>query len=287
MSRLPNDFADRLRAAGLKVVEVDGWRTRGDAYFAPRGSVNHHTAGARTGNAPSLGICINGRADLPGPLCHALLARDATIYLIASGRANHAGSGGWDGLVGNSSVVGLEIENVGTGEEGWTAAVLHAATMFHAVALDTIGAEARKSCQHKEWTPRKVDAWGFSGPRFREEIDRAMKGLVAPPNEEELTMADIEELKRYVDKRTEWTRNEVVRWLVALLKGQTEEIKGENDRRTLREIAADREWLAGDQKDPKDGVLDQIVAEQVRRQVRPLQVKLDRLLKLLEDDAKA
>lgn len=53
-------IADRLRDEGLHVVEVAGWQTRGNSSFNPRGSVDHHTAGPRSGNAPSLGICING-----------------------------------------------------------------------------------------------------------------------------------------------------------------------------------------------------------------------------------
>ncbi|MEO5837776.1 MAG: peptidoglycan-binding protein, partial [Acidimicrobiales bacterium] len=84
-------IAQRLRNAGLKVVEVDGWLTRVSDSFDARGLVDHHTAGGRTGNAPSLNICINGRSDLPGPLCNVLIGRDGTCYVIAAGRANHAG----------------------------------------------------------------------------------------------------------------------------------------------------------------------------------------------------
>ena len=99
---MPRDtgIADRLRAKGLNVVEVNGWRTRGAEGFNPRGSVDHHTAGPRKGNAPSLGVCINGRADLPGPLCNVLVGRDGTCYVVAAGRANHAGAGGPIGPIG-------------------------------------------------------------------------------------------------------------------------------------------------------------------------------------------
>jgi hypothetical protein len=107
-------LADRMRDAGLDVVEVAGWQTRGSSSFSPRGFVWHHTAGPRTGIAPSLGVCINGRRDLPGPLCNLFLDRAGTVYVVASGRANHAGAGSWAGLTGNASVYGLEIENVGT-----------------------------------------------------------------------------------------------------------------------------------------------------------------------------
>jgi N-acetyl-anhydromuramyl-L-alanine amidase AmpD len=52
-------------------------------------------------------------------------------YVIAAGRANHAGEGGWKGLSGNSSVYGLEIEHTGTStlpmHRQQTAARIHAA----------------------------------------------------------------------------------------------------------------------------------------------------------------
>src|SRR5262245_22934410 len=75
-------IATRLRKAGLNVREVKGWEHRGRDFagvspaFAPLGSVNHHTAGPpkSVGNlTPSLGIIINGRSDLPGPLANVYL----------------------------------------------------------------------------------------------------------------------------------------------------------------------------------------------------------------------
>lgn len=115
----------RLQRFGLNVITIDGWATRGRTYadFAPVGSVNHHTAGPLAGDAPSLGICINGRADLPGPLCHVLQSRHSSsgvlddVYLIAAGVANHAGPGGWQGLAGNQRMHGLEVEHTGTVDE--------------------------------------------------------------------------------------------------------------------------------------------------------------------------
>jgi hypothetical protein len=160
-------IADRLRAAGLKVIEVDGWRTRGSETFSPRGSVDHHTAGSSRGNAPSLGVCINGRADLPGPLCQVLVARDLTCYVIAAGRANHAGSGGWKGLSGNSSVYGVERENVGTTAEPWRPEQTVHAAKVHAALIDG-RATADFVCRHAEWAPtRKVDTHSISGAQLR------------------------------------------------------------------------------------------------------------------------
>lgn len=178
---MPRDtgIADRLRKAGLKVVEVNGWQTRGSDTFTPRGSVDHHTAGSPHGNAPSLDICINGRPGLAGPLCNVLIGRDNTCYVIAAGRANHAGLGGWGGLRGNSSVFGIERENVGTGAEPWTLEQYDVASRAHAALIS--GTKDRRwdlVCEHKEWAPnRKIDAYGVDGVVMR---DLVRKHLEAP-----------------------------------------------------------------------------------------------------------
>ena len=173
-------IADRLRAAGLRVVEVADWKTRGSSDFGPQGSVDHHTAGAKTGNAPSLNVCINGRPDLPGPLCHVLIGRDNTCFVVAAGRANHAGSGGWRGLSGNSTVYGVERENVGTTAEPWrpdqtdTAAKVHAALIRGRTGPEMV-------CLHKEWAPgRKVDPHTITGPDLRARVASYLTKFGAP-----------------------------------------------------------------------------------------------------------
>ena len=181
---MPRDtgIADRLRARGLKVVETNGWRTRGSETFTPRGSVDHHTAGPRTGNAPSLNVCINGRADLPGPLCHVLIGRDNTCYVIAAGRANHAGLGSWKALSGNSNVFGVERENVGTGAEPWTLEQYDVAAKVHAALIEPHGARWDLVCEHKEWAPRrKVDAYGVDGDTMRDLVRQRLETPQPPP----------------------------------------------------------------------------------------------------------
>ncbi len=175
-------IADRLRAAGLKVSEVAGWQSRSAGSFDPRGSVDHHTAGPATGNAPSLDVCINGRSDLPGPLCNVLAARDNTMFVIAAGRANHAGSGSWRGLSGNSSVYGIERENVGTNAEPWRPDQTDAAARAHA-ALIRGRADASMVCRHAEWTTRKPDTHDVDGNHLRALVADYLAGATAPPTE--------------------------------------------------------------------------------------------------------
>src|SRR5258708_24150607 len=70
--------------AGLKVAEQPGWQNRGRGDVGPiKGVICHHTAGPLKGNMPSLGILINGRSDVPGPLSQLGLARDGTHFIIA------------------------------------------------------------------------------------------------------------------------------------------------------------------------------------------------------------
>lgn len=179
---LDNGIADRIRAKGVPVVETAGWQTRGSSDFNPRGSVNHHTAGPSSGATPSLNTCIYGRPDLSGPLCNVMQSREPNgndiAYIVAAGRANHAGSGGWDGLTGNSSVYGLEIEHTGvsplTIQRQETAAKIHAA----------LGVDPSLVCQHYEWAPtRKIDAaTGVDGNHFRVLVRQYQGSAPIPPS---------------------------------------------------------------------------------------------------------
>lgn len=175
-------IAERLRDAGLRVVEVDGWRERGSSDFNPRGSVNHHTAGPSSGATPSLNLCINGRPDLAGPLCNVFQSREPDgrdiAYVVAAGRANHAGSGGWKGLSGNSSVYGLEIEH--TGVHHFPSDRLDIAAAIHAAMFT---GDPAYCCAHREWAPdRKIDvAEGVDDDDFRRRVADARKPPPPPP----------------------------------------------------------------------------------------------------------
>jgi peptidoglycan hydrolase-like protein with peptidoglycan-binding domain len=175
-----NNLAAVLRKYGCNVVEVAGWQTRGSSTFNPKGVVAHHTAGPRVGDAPSLGICIRGRSDLPGPLAQVVLSRSGICYVIASGRANHAGTGGYRGLSGNSSVFGIEAENTGTGEP-WGAAQLEAYYRCTAAMLEIAGRDATWVCVHKEWTSRKIDPYGINMNEFRVKVGVRLGKPQSPP----------------------------------------------------------------------------------------------------------
>lgn len=179
-------IADKLREYNLDVVEHDGWQTRGSSWFFPKGVVGHHTGGAAGKDVPSLDICINGRADLRGPLCHVLISRSAQCHIIAAGRANHAGSGSWNGLTGNRSVFGVEVENTGLGEP-WKPDVVRAFDMAAAALLDGLGVSSEYYCGHKEWTSRKIDPEGLDMNAQRARIQQILDtgGPVTEPTRDQ------------------------------------------------------------------------------------------------------
>ncbi|AHE55997.1 peptidoglycan recognition protein family protein [Sphingomonas sanxanigenens] len=177
-------LADVLRGAGLKVEERPAWKTRGTGELGTvRGVLCHHTAGGLKGNAPSLSLVENGRPDLRGPLSQLVLGRDGTFYVVAAGRANHAGAGAWQGVTaGNSSLIGIEAENRGDGSEPWPEIQLDAYARGCAAILKHIGAPVTMCAGHKEYaTPRgrKIDP-SFDMQAFRSRVSAAMAGTTPP-----------------------------------------------------------------------------------------------------------
>jgi hypothetical protein len=225
-------LADVLRDAGVTVVEHDGWKTRGASTIKPKGIVCHHTAGPARGDAPSLNVCINGRSDLPGPLCHIVLARSGTAHVIAAGRANHAGIGGWHGLVGNSSVIGIEAENTGRGEP-WPAVQVASYVTICAAICRHLGLGAEMVCGHKEWTPRKIDPYGIEMKDFRKRVAAQLKG-------EDIDMATGDEIMKKLGE-FELRLIDIERQVPNNLNDQLAEI-----RRNLRKTAAAAGVAPGD-----------------------------------------
>jgi len=171
-------IADRLRADGLRVAEVSGWKTRGADTLHAKAFVRHHTAGSATGDTPSLGIIVNGRSDLAGPLANIYLGRDRIVYVVAAGKANHAGTpdgGSWKGCLGNSDAYGLEIEHPGTSV---LAADMHELSARACAALIRGRFGTSMVCDHSEWAPsRKIDLATGPGPAdFRALVGTYLSG---------------------------------------------------------------------------------------------------------------
>ncbi len=178
-------LAEVLEDAGLKVAEQPGWRTRGRGDVGTvRGVMCHHTAGPLNGIMPSLGIVTNGRPDLAGPLAQLCLGRDGTFFVVAAGRANHAGMGNWQGITsGNSSFIGIEAENTGLTNDPWPDVQIDAYRRGVAAILKKIGANAVMCCGHKEYAlpaGRKSDP-SFDMSDFRQQVGALVAGTAPLP----------------------------------------------------------------------------------------------------------
>lgn len=166
---------------GYPVVIVDGWENRGNSSsYEPTTVVAHHTAGpSGNGDMPSLGIIVNGRSDLPGPLANYGLGRSGTIYVVASGKANNAGDGSWSGCNSNYCTVGIEAEN--DGYQPWPEAQLDSYARLSAAILERLGRGVDRLCGHKEWAPgRKVDPHDLNMDRARTAVARLLEGDEMP-----------------------------------------------------------------------------------------------------------
>ena len=206
-----------LKAEGVKVREYKSWKTHerdaatGRAFGPVNMIVVHHTAGSN-----SLSLCYNGRSDLPGPLCHAHLAKDGTLSLLSNGRANHAGSipkniydsivaerkphprpSGAEVIDANDHAFGLEIENLGNGKDVYPARQYDQAVRYCAAICRFYGWSAQSVVGHKEITTRKIDPKGpvegrgdFDMNRFRSDVQARLDangnpGPVPPPKVEQ------------------------------------------------------------------------------------------------------
>jgi hypothetical protein len=200
--------ADRLLSAlrneGLRVVEHRSWRTHNRNHKGPWGPVHgvmiHHTV--TEGTQSSVELCYNGHSSLPGPLCHGVIAKDGTVYLVGNGRANHAGLGDGDVLQaviderplpadneantdGNRHFYGFECINLGDGKDPWPAAQLEAIERVSAAICRAHGWGYRSVIRHLDWQPGKVDPRGVDWPAMQARITARLGNTTPAPSEED------------------------------------------------------------------------------------------------------
>lgn len=196
-------LAEDCRAAGLTVRELPGWQSRGAEFPAiPNTVLAHHTATpkAAKGDLPTQKILIEGRKGdkpLPGPLCQVALGRNGTVYIVASGKANQAGKGAWQGVARSDQAIGIEAEHDGVSE--WPARQYEAYVQLVAVLLRGLGQNSERCCGHKEWAlpkGRKTDP-NFDMAAFRSRVHAVMLPH-APTTKEWDEMASKDEIKAVV-----------------------------------------------------------------------------------------
>jgi hypothetical protein len=171
----------------------------------------HHTV--TRGTDASVNLCYEGRSDLPGPLCHGVIAKDGTVYLVGHGRANHAGAGDGDVLTaviaerelpvdnetdtdGNRHFYGFECVNLGDNEDPWPPEQVEAIVRASAALCRAHrwGRDGDTSViGHLEWQPGKIDPRG-PGISMRDIRRRVIERLKHPsdwnPHEEDGDMPE-------------------------------------------------------------------------------------------------
>ena len=178
-------IADNCRRFGLTVEEYSGWTTRGNPSFNPGGVLAHWTAGpCRATGRPSLNVVVNGRSGLPGPLCNVYHDRNGICVIVAAGRANHAGDGGYRGLAGNSSVLGVESEQCNAGDR--TQAQWDTYPVLLAALAAGIGRDASWVARHCDWTTRKIDINDWPLPDLQAQTATALATGGGPQPEDEV-----------------------------------------------------------------------------------------------------
>lgn len=180
-------LADVIRAEGVAVVEVEGWKTRGHGdYRELLGVLGHHTAG---GGSNDWRVVLNGRPDLEGPLAQIVLEKDGSVKIICVGVAWHAGKGSWPGWPTNNAnyfVIGIEAVSRGTAPWDWTDIQLVNYKKVVAAILRKMGVSAAKGfAGHREYSSEgKIDPAGIDLPAFRVDVQRIIDnppGAVIPP----------------------------------------------------------------------------------------------------------
>jgi hypothetical protein len=228
-------LAGELRAAGLRVVEVGGWKTRGSTQFAPVGVTWHATAGSRKATAQGeVNVILTGSDSAPAPIAQLMIWRDGTIYVCAAGRCNH-NKVGWAGPnrgLGNTALLGIEMANDNKGEP-WPAAQLDAARRATAAIMRRLGADPRKRLaghyEHQPYAGRppgetstKSDPYGVDMTKERPRVAALMTTEV----EDELNDADKKwltaEITRLIDARADQIETNLATTLPAkILTGTT------------------------------------------------------------------
>lgn len=161
-------LADELRAAGLTVVEFNGWRTRarGSGGYAsnPLCVMWHHTAsGASWDGQRDAAYCATG--DPSAPLSNLYIQRDGTVWVLAAGATNTNGKGNsmkfsrgtvpQDGM--NTRAVGVEMGNNGVGE-AWPCAQVDAMFAVSNTVNKRLGNQPTDCAGHWDYAPtRKID----------------------------------------------------------------------------------------------------------------------------------
>lgn len=192
-----------LRAFGVEVKEMDGWKDWGTGDFDNiDGIVAHHTAGSAT-SAEFIAFNTNLGSQLSSQI-H--LARDGVATMCGAGIAYHAGEAvappEWTGYVtrnaagnpsksftkANAVTIGIEAVNRGNGTQVWPEVQMDSYARICAAILWYLGLPISKLKAHKEIAPRRKVDPNFNMASFR---GRVKSYLDNPPFDAAETTTDL------------------------------------------------------------------------------------------------
>lgn len=223
----PAQIEAAFRKWHVNFITHPGWQTRGygpgsitDAEFV----VIHHTGGTAQSNDYLNFLFVDGRADVPAPLCNWATRANGQLILGAAERANHAGEGslatlnkvtsgnyswktqeiapGVDNFNGNSRSYGNEV--MYSGGAPMTEAAYVTMVLSSAAICDAHGWGAWRVIGHREHSGRKIDPGKELMYLIRRDVDAALKagpGNWPTPQEEPMSADDVQALKSYIDAK--------------------------------------------------------------------------------------
>lgn len=173
---ITEELVEVMRTAGLNVVEMSGWKSRGESgSFSIHGILLHHDAeGLHNDNVPNF-MSQNGEFG-----SQLWIKYTGEVYVMAAGLKMHAGSGqGFRNIPannGNAYCIGIETDYSGEGPR--PAAIDVAIHQLTRVLVDFFGMDPQRDLAlHKEYAPdRKIDLANFDADAWR---DRAGKSVPA------------------------------------------------------------------------------------------------------------
>jgi hypothetical protein len=206
MSLYLTDLADVCRAAGLEVLEQEGWQFRARSsggYEAGRPThvIVHHTASGPGSDGWDDCDYMSYGSDI-APIANLYLSRSGAVYVLAAGCTNTNGSGvdpcgdvPDDAM--NTYAIGIEAANDGVGEP-WPLEQQDAYVTLVEQLCGRYGIDPSAVHSHAEWAPsRKIDPagpsrWAPEGGTWPMDAFRAELGGPVPqppPNPGEDDMA--------------------------------------------------------------------------------------------------
>ena len=177
---------DVLRAAGLTVHGVSGWRNRGQESWGPiRGITIHETRGSRTSSdAGEIRVLTEGSQTAPAPISQLYLSRTGDWHVVASGLCFHnlTGWGGGNRGLGNDALLGIEAQHA-LGEP-WTDRQYRSYVTGVAALVRHLGIPVSRVVGHKEHQPGDKSDPGFDMDKFRRDVAAALEGDDMPSADE-------------------------------------------------------------------------------------------------------